>query len=94
MGIDQPPGPTPAPTTAPPTPAPVDPTEDDGPFEGVAAQIPGTVEAEEYDYGGPGVAYSDTDPGNNGGVRDRFLFLSDGLIDERGGDFSRTLAGR
>ena len=54
-----------------PTPAPVDPTEVHGPFMGVAAEIPGTIEAEEYDYGGPGVAYSDTDPGNNGGVRYR-----------------------
>ena len=65
--------PTPAPTPAPPTPSPVDPTELDGPFEGVAAEIPGTVEAEEYDYGGPGVAYSDTDPGNNGGVSERWV---------------------
>ncbi|MEM1223369.1 MAG: carbohydrate-binding domain-containing protein [Verrucomicrobiota bacterium] len=28
--------------------------------------IPGTIEAENYDYGGPGVAYSDFDTGNNG----------------------------
>eukprot|EP00752_Nemacystus_decipiens_P012462 g11038.t2 len=68
VGLNQPPVPTPAPTTPPPTTAPVDPTEVDEPFMGVAAQIPGTVEAEEYDYGGPGVAYSDTDPGNNGGA--------------------------
>ena len=30
--------------------------------------IPGHIEAEEYDYGGAGVAYYDQDPGNNGGV--------------------------
>lgn len=54
-----------------PTPAPVDPTEAVGPFRGIAAEIPGTIEAELYDYGGPGVAYSDTDTSNNGGVRDR-----------------------
>lgn len=54
-----------------PTPAPVDPTKAVGAFGGVAPEIPGTVEAEEYDYGGPGVAYSDFEPGNNGGVRER-----------------------
>lgn len=54
-----------------PTPAPIDPTSADGPFNGVAAEIPGVVEAEEFDYGGPGVGYSDTDSTNNGGVRDR-----------------------
>jgi predicted amidohydrolase len=29
--------------------------------------IPGTVQAEDYDQGGEGVAYHDTSPGNNGG---------------------------
>ena len=41
----------PAPT---PTPAP---TVSSGPFLGVSAVIPGTVEAEEFDYGGEGVGY-------------------------------------
>ncbi len=36
------------------------------PFGGIAAAIPGTVQAENYDYGGEGVAYHDTDLGNNG----------------------------
>lgn len=30
--------------------------------------VPGTIEAEDYDLGGPGVAYFDDDPSNNGGV--------------------------
>ena len=30
--------------------------------------IPGTIQAEEYDLGGEGVGYSDTDAGNIGGV--------------------------
>lgn len=60
-----------------PTPAPLDPTTRVGPFNGVAAEIPGTIEAEEFDYGGEGVAYSDTDPGNNGRVRERPV---DGLM--------------
>ncbi len=38
------------------------------PFGGTPWAVPGTVEAENYDLGGEGVAYHDTDPGNNGGV--------------------------
>jgi hypothetical protein len=30
--------------------------------------IPGTIQAEDYDRGGQGVAYHDTDPGNSGGA--------------------------
>lgn len=40
-----------------------------GPYGGSAAIIPGIIEAEEYDTGGQGVAYSDTTTGNSGGVR-------------------------
>lgn len=47
-----------------PTPAPTVPT---GGFGGEAS-IPGLIEAEEYDYGGNGVGYGDTTPGNSGGV--------------------------
>ena len=36
------------------------------PFNGTAASIPGTIEAEEFDYGGKGVAYSDSDSTNLG----------------------------
>jgi hypothetical protein len=38
------------------------------PYRMTPATLPGTVQAEEYDLGGPGVAYSDADPGNNGGA--------------------------
>lgn len=38
------------------------------PYLMTAAPIPGTVEAENYDIGGQGVAYNDTDPTNNGGA--------------------------
>lgn len=51
-----------------PTPAPVD--QPEGGFEG-GADIPGTIEAEKFDYGGPGVAYSDVDSVNSGGVSER-----------------------
>src|SRR5262245_43345184 len=37
------------------------------PFGGVAAVIPGVVEAENFDNGGEGVAYHDTTPGNSVG---------------------------
>ncbi|HEX6432131.1 MAG TPA: carbohydrate-binding protein, partial [Niastella sp.] len=36
------------------------------PYNGKPATIPGIIEAENYDSGGPGIAYSDTDPANNG----------------------------
>ncbi len=37
------------------------------PFLGTPTALPGTIEAEQYDLGGQDVAYSDADPGNNGG---------------------------
>ncbi len=37
-----------------------------GPFGGVNRNIPGTIEAEDFDIGGQGVAYNDSDPNNNG----------------------------
>ncbi len=37
-----------------------------GPFGGSARPIPGTIEAEDYDVGGQGVAYNDADAVNNG----------------------------
>jgi predicted Rdx family selenoprotein len=37
------------------------------PFGGVAAAIPGFVEAENFDEGGEGIAFHDLTPGNSGG---------------------------
>lgn len=37
-------------------------------YGGTPPQIPGSIEAEEYDLGGDGVGYSDVDAGNIGGV--------------------------
>ena len=37
------------------------------PFGGTAAPVPGTIEAENFDEGGEGVAYHDTTAGNTGG---------------------------
>lgn len=42
-----------------------------GPYEGTAWAIPGTVELEKYDVGGNGFAYFDTDEGNSGGAEFR-----------------------
>ena len=39
----------------------------EGPYNGTAASIPGTVQAENYDVGGEGVAYHDADAANQGG---------------------------
>jgi beta-glucanase (GH16 family) len=36
------------------------------PYHGVPFALPARIEAEDYDIGGEGVAYHDTDPGNNG----------------------------
>jgi hypothetical protein len=49
-------------TTTPP------PTSISTPFSGTRIALPGTVEAENYDLGGQGVAYSDTTAGNSGGA--------------------------
>jgi hypothetical protein len=38
-----------------------------GPYGGTAVAIPGTLQAEDFDTGGPGVAYQDSDATNNGG---------------------------
>ena len=74
--------PTPAPTTA-PTPAPTLPPTLAGPSEaygGVPASIPGIIEAEEFDYGGEGVGYSDTTTSNTGGVSYACLFTNRRLV--------------
>jgi hypothetical protein len=36
------------------------------PYQGTIAQIPGTIQAENFDWGGQGVAYNDNDATNNG----------------------------
>lgn len=38
------------------------------PYTGTAVTVPATIEAENFDNGGEGVAYHDLDGGNNGGV--------------------------
>jgi uncharacterized repeat protein (TIGR03803 family) len=35
--------------------------------DGIPITIPGSIEAEDYDGGGPGIGYADTTPGNEGG---------------------------
>ncbi len=39
----------------------------ESPYKGTAAAIPGTVQFDNYDNGGQGVAYNDSDATNNGG---------------------------
>jgi hypothetical protein len=56
------------------------------PFGGTAHAIPGRVEAEDYDHGGEGIAYSDADPGNLGGSY-RGDAVDIELSDDTGGGF-------
>lgn len=42
-----------------------------GPFHGVPFNVGQTIEAEDYDLGGEGVAYHDTTPANRGGAKYR-----------------------
>ena len=54
------PPPAPTPTPAPPAAPPVS-----TPYSGTPAALPGTIEAENYDKGGEGLAYHDTTAGNS-----------------------------
>jgi hypothetical protein len=56
------PGTSPTPT---PTPSP---TPSESPYTGTRASIPGTIEAENYDLGGEGIAYHDADTINTLGA--------------------------
>lgn len=47
---------------------PQTPPEERTPWSGVPVAVPGTIEMENYDKGGPGVAYQDADPQNKGEV--------------------------
>ena len=59
--INPDPTPTPTPTPSPsPTPTP------QSPYKGVPAAVPGTIQAEDFDNGGGGIAYRDLDTGNVG----------------------------
>ncbi|CAM9423714.1 unnamed protein product [Ectocarpus sp. 8 AP-2014] len=49
----------------PPTPSP---SHEEEAFGGIPAVIPGPIQAEDFDGGGEGVGYSDTDTPNNGGA--------------------------
>jgi len=51
------------------------------------AQLPGTVQAEDYDSGGEGIAYHDLDAGNQGGA-----YRSDGVDIEHDGEGDYAVA--
>ena len=44
------------------------PPAEQSPYLGVAAALPGSIQAENFDLGGEGVGYQDSDRGNNGGA--------------------------
>lgn len=56
--------------------------EEQRPYNGAPAKIPGKIEAEEFDYGGEGNAYHDNDEQNrNGGtIRDESVDMSNSAI--------------
>lgn len=54
-------------TTGPTSPPPPPPTNPQTPYAGSSAVIPGKIEAEDFDKGGEGIAYKDSDTSNNGG---------------------------
>lgn len=54
--------------------------EEAGPYNGSPASIPGSIEAEEYDFGGQDVAYNDKDEENRGEA-----FRKDGIDIYKGG---------
>ena len=51
------------------------------PYSGVPTSLPGTIQVEEYDLGGPGVAYFDTD-----GINEGAEFRTDGVDIEKCSD--------
>jgi hypothetical protein len=65
-----------------------------GPFGGTAAVVPGMIEAERFDEGGQGIAYSDTTPGNARGAY-RSTDVDIEATSDSGGGFnvSKTRAG-
>ena len=57
------------------------------PYPGVVPAIPGVVKAVEFDNGGEGVAYHDTDPANQGALVDPTVPRADEGVDtENGGE--------
>jgi hypothetical protein len=74
----------PAPPSPPPTPPPTPPAGS-SPYNGVAAVVPGTIQAENYDEGGEGVAYHDTTSGNAGGEYRSDSVDLEGTSDSGGG---------
>jgi hypothetical protein len=58
----------PDPAPVPPPPPPPPPPTGSTPYSGTPIALPGTIQAENYDKGGAGVAYHDTTTGNSGTV--------------------------
>lgn len=54
----------------------IDPNAGGRPFGGFAATVPGLIEAEEFDLGGEGVAYSETTARNIGNVSETVVLAS------------------
>ncbi|RPJ41486.1 MAG: carbohydrate-binding protein, partial [Candidatus Latescibacterota bacterium] len=58
------------------------------PYHGVPFALPTRIEAEDYDAGGEGIAYHDTDPGNNGNQYRTSEDVDVQLCTDEGGGFN------
>lgn len=58
------------------------------PFDGSTASIPGRIQVEEFDEGGPGVAYSDSDASNTGGEFRPNESVDIEATDDTGGEYN------
>src|SRR6185295_8343084 len=66
----------------------------EAPFTGVPFNVPGLIQAEDFDGGGEGVAFHDTDASNNGGQYRNTAVDIEGAGDTGGGyDVGWTSAG-
>jgi hypothetical protein len=82
-GVDPTPTPSPSPT---PEPSPT-PTPEQRPYGRTPASLPGRLQAENFDTGGQGIAYSDTGAANEGGAyRDTAVDLQP--TDDTGGGYN------
>lgn len=72
---------------SPPPPPPPPPSGGSTPYGGAPVALPGTIEAENFDEGGAGIAYQDDGPGNNGGAH-RATDVDVALASDIGGGYT------
>jgi hypothetical protein len=58
------------------------------PWNGVVHTLPGRIQAEDFDYGGPGYAYADTTAGNSGGAYRTYESVDIAAITDNGAGYA------